>query len=72
MTLRKLPELEGEFSYELKPCLHPEHTPPTHVVLEPGRWEHRCPGCSRTMEFRVPPKPTCTAGDFSAAWEQCS
>lgn len=28
-----------------QPCLHPEHNPPTHIVLEPGIYEYVCPGC---------------------------
>lgn len=59
MTLRRLPEHEDSFHYELAACRHPEHEPPTHVVLEPGRWEHCCPSCHRTLLFTVPPGPVC-------------
>jgi hypothetical protein len=38
MTLRKI-------SDEKPPCRHPEHNPPTRIVLEPGTYEHTCPGC---------------------------
>lgn len=57
MTLRRLPDHEGEWLYELSPCRHPEHTPPSHVVLQPGRYEHRCPSCHRSTVFTVPQGP---------------
>lgn len=37
-----------------KPCLHPEHNPPSHIVLEPGTYEHTCPGCGYKTIFEVP------------------
>lgn len=46
MTLRKIadpPQI----------CTHPEHGPPTHIVLEPGTWEHTCPGCGFKTIFTV-------------------
>jgi len=36
-----------------QPCLHPEHDPPSHMVLEPGIYEHTCPNCGRKMTFTV-------------------
>lgn len=38
----------------LPPCLNPEHNPPAHIVLEPGVYEHTCPGCGHTVSFTVP------------------
>lgn len=35
------------------PCRHPEHNPPTHVVLEPGLYQWKCPECSHAVQFRV-------------------
>ena len=40
-----------------KPCLHPEHNPPGHVVLEDGVYEYECPGCGAKTVFTVS-KPT--------------
>jgi len=37
-----------------KPCLHPEHNPPTHIVLKPGTYRYTCPGCGKVIEFEVP------------------
>ena len=37
-----------------QPCFHPEHNPPTHIVLEPGLYEYTCPNCGRTSTFTVP------------------
>jgi len=39
---------------EPKPCLHPEHNPPSHIVLSPGTYEYTCPGCGERQTFRVP------------------
>ena len=35
------------------PCVHPEHNPPTHIVLQPGVYEYTCPGCGRVVRFTV-------------------
>lgn len=35
------------------PCNHPEHNPPTHMVLSPGVYENVCPGCGRVTVFTV-------------------
>jgi len=37
-----------------KPCLHPCHNPPSHIVLEPGVYEYTCPGCGKKITFEVP------------------
>lgn len=34
-------------------CRHPEHNPPTHMVYEPGVWEHICPSCGNRIVFTV-------------------
>lgn len=44
--LRKI----GDFP---RPCLHPEHNPPSMIVLEPGIYEHTCPGCGHRTTFTV-------------------
>jgi hypothetical protein len=46
MPLKKIKDLS-------KPCLNPEHNPPMHIVLEPGVYEHTCPGCGKTQIFTV-------------------
>lgn len=37
-----------------KPCLSPDHNPPTHIVLEPGTHEHTCPLCGKPQIVIVP------------------
>ena len=33
-----------------KPCRHPQHEPPTHIVIPSGkRYRHICPGCDREL-----------------------
>lgn len=34
-------------------CMHPEHSPPGHVVLSDGIYEHTCPGCGFTSTVIV-------------------
>ena len=45
---RKIKEPPG-----MIPCNHPQHNPPSHMVFEPGLYEHTCPACGATMQFRV-------------------
>lgn len=50
MPTRKI----GEVDNEKMRCRDPEHNPPTHIVYEPGIWEHECPRCGRKVRFVVP------------------
>lgn len=34
-------------------CRHPEHSPPSMQVFEPGIYEHTCPGCGAKTIFNV-------------------
>lgn len=36
------------------PCMNSQHNPPMHVVLQPGTYEHTCPGCGSKTLFEVP------------------
>jgi hypothetical protein len=37
------------------PCMHPEHSPPMHLYLEPGSvYEHTCGACGESTSFNVP------------------
>lgn len=38
-------------------CQHPQHNPPSMIVLEPGTHIWKCPGCGATQSVIVPPKP---------------
>lgn len=35
-------------------CVHPEHKPPSHVVLKPGLHTWECPGCGKQQTMWVP------------------
>lgn len=35
-------------------CQHPEHNPPSMIVLEPGIYEYTCPSCGAIGIFQVP------------------
>jgi len=37
-----------------KPCSHPGHNPPMHIVLTPGTYRYTCPACGKVTEFKVP------------------
>lgn len=43
---------------EINYCLNPSHNPPTMIVLEPGIYEHVCPGCGKKQRVVVPLEPT--------------
>ena len=47
MPIKKLDE-------EKLPCLNPEHNLPTHIYLEPGKYEWECPSCGDKIVFCVP------------------
>lgn len=34
-------------------CRHPEHSPPSMCVFEPGTYEHECPACYAVTYFTV-------------------
>lgn len=52
MTLRKIAEPP-------KLCTSPDHHVPTHLVLEPGTWEHVCSGCGRVTVITIPQHGFC-------------
>lgn len=53
MPLRKIADWK-----EREYCRDPGHDPPTHIVLEPGIYEHECPRCGLKQPVIVPPRPT--------------
>ncbi len=42
-----------DYSVKKSECTDSEHSPPGHIVLENGRYEHTCPGCGHVQEFIV-------------------
>lgn len=48
MPLRRIGDVR-----ETKPCRHPEHNPPMHIVLPDGVYEHECPSCHSRQIFTV-------------------
>jgi hypothetical protein len=46
MPTRKIADLP-------KPCRHPDHDPPKHMVFDDGVYEHTCAGCGQTQRFEV-------------------
>lgn len=51
-----------------KPCYHPEHNPPTMIVLEPGVYRHTCPQCGHVTEFSVQGYSWSTGTNLEAWW----
>lgn len=41
-----------------KKCRHPEHDPPSMIVLSPGEYEHTCPSCGEKQTVIVPLGPS--------------
>lgn len=37
-----------------RPCLSPEHNPPSRIYLEAGSYEYVCPSCGHKTTFSVP------------------
>jgi len=56
MPTRRLDEPRSPLTSEWDngPCTHPEHNPPSHMVFQPGRYEHTCPSCGKKTVFTVP------------------
>ena len=40
--------------YTKEVCMSPEHNPPSHMVFEPGEYEHECPSCGKKQIVIVP------------------
>jgi predicted RNA-binding Zn-ribbon protein involved in translation (DUF1610 family) len=39
-----------------KPCCHPEHNPPSHIVIPDGKLlKHICPACGKETIVRKQP-----------------
>ncbi len=36
-------------------CTHPEHNPPSHIVLEPGTHYYECPSCQKETILVINP-----------------
>jgi hypothetical protein len=53
MPTRRLPDPPG-WPRPGQLCLDPDHNPPSHMVFEPGAYEHECPSCGRKLMFTVP------------------
>lgn len=56
MPTKKIADLEDPtkiWSRKIPLCEDPEHNPPTHMVFEPGVYEHTCPRCGAKRTFTV-------------------
>ncbi len=53
MTLRKLEDAPLLGERQERECRDPGHEVPSMIVLDPGTWEHTCPGCGRKVVFTV-------------------
>lgn len=42
-----------KIEHKPKPCLHPEHRPPSMMVYEPGTYRYTCPICGKVTVFTV-------------------
>lgn len=55
MPLRKI-DIPAKVVGRDSACLHPEHSPPMHIVLEPGTYHYDCPQCGAVTVFTVDPR----------------
>jgi hypothetical protein len=62
MSIRKIDDDDEKWRNEV--CRHPEHNPPTHICLPPGKYEHTCPGCKSKVVFVVPQHYWLDSGGF--------
>jgi hypothetical protein len=46
-------KVEDERSWKTARCRHPEHNPPSMIVLPHGLWEWTCPGCGQVQHIHV-------------------
>lgn len=60
MPLERLDE--GKRAPWVSQCRHPEHDPPTMIVLQPGTYRHTCPACGNQVVFVVSPGPSLNNG----------
>jgi len=49
-----MPFISSELIDSKQICNHPEHTPPTHIVLRPGKHVWQCPSCGKQQVINVP------------------
>jgi hypothetical protein len=54
MPFRPLTPEEQKTWVNERPCMHPEHNPPSHIVLQPGLHVWVCPGCGQETSIAVP------------------
>ena len=46
-------KIADDTGWKQKLCRDPGHNPPSHMVYEPGAYEHTCPKCNRKLIFTV-------------------
>ncbi len=56
MSTRKIADLPL-----VERCRDREHNPPSHMVFQPGIYEHTCPSCGNVIQFVVPEGPSLLA-----------
>lgn len=57
MSLEKLPMPEPCIRWKCerkKICLSPRHNPPSHMVLDSGKYKWTCPDCGEVQIFEIP------------------
>jgi hypothetical protein len=57
---RKIADLPAPERWTRPACAHPDHSPPSMIVLPPGQYEHTCPACGSYVQFFVS-RPMLTA-----------
>lgn len=52
--LEKISDKPQNVTYtQSTPCIHPEHRPPSHIVLSLGTYKYMCPACGCVTLFNI-------------------
>jgi hypothetical protein len=61
MTIRRIDDTCSPWA-RFERCLNPDHNVPNMICLQPGTYEHVCPGCHKKTVFRVTGTYMCADG----------
>ncbi len=64
MPIRKISDL-----VPFKECRHPDHEPPSMIVLKPGIYEHECAGCGHKRVIVAREEARLAVDDDTDRWE---
>lgn len=72
MTIRRIDDGRAPWEKYAERCLNPDHNVPSMICLQPGTYEHECPGCHRKTVFTVHGTYMCADKATEPTWELVS